>query len=357
MIILDLRYRTILEGEKFLDNLCENIYILGTNKYGSVTCRWLLSQGKNVKGFINDYTSEVVFEGLPIFKSDSVEKKSAIVNSIVEGRCISARNNIYKLEPSRVVTYFSLQKAYDNVLPEIDFLTETDDIIEDLDKYRIIYSLLSDSTSRKQYLDILNFRFNRSIQFLDSFKFNIHEQYFEEFVKINSSPIFIDGGSFDGLTSLMFSEKYPDYNRIYIFEPNRSSMVESKRKLKSKSNVIFIEMGLWKDSVSVSFDNTLGSASKVSEEGSIFIQTVSIDDFISEKVDFIKLDIEGAEMEALLGAKSTIFKYKPKLAVCVYHNQFDFYKIPNLVLQIRSDYKIYFRHYTEGVFESVMYFV
>lgn len=357
MEILDLRNKSILEGKNFVNNLSEDIYIIGTNKYGSLTSRWLISIGKNVKGFINDFTSEDIFDGLPIFKSDFVEKKSAIVNSIVEGRCITARDNIEKLEPSKAVTYFSLQLAFKNVLPEIDFLSRTDNIIKDLAEYKNIYALLSDSISKKHYLDILNFRFNRSIDFLQDFEFKIHDQYFEEFVNIDSSPVFIDGGAFDGLTALAFSKKYPDYKRIYVLEPSYNSMLISKMNLASLNDISFIQKGLWFNSTILSFDSTLGSASKVSEEGTISIETVSIDDFIFEKVDFIKLDIEGSEKQALLGAKNSIAKYKPRLAICVYHNQNDYFEIPNLILQIRNDYKVYFRHYTQGVFESVMYFI
>ena len=74
-------------------------------------------------------------------------------------------------------------------------------------------------------------------------------------------------------------------------------------------------------------------------------------------MDFIKLDIEGAEQDAIDGAKNTIRKYKPILAICIYHKAEDWYKIPEKVLEIEKDYDIYLRHYMEGIFESVMYFI
>lgn len=69
------------------------------------------------------------------------------------------------------------------------------------------------------------------------------------------------------------------------------------------------------------------------------------------------MDIEGAEYNALMGAKNHITKYNPVLAVCIYHNQADFIVIPKLVLSLNKKYKVYLRHYTQGVFETVMYFV
>lgn len=69
------------------------------------------------------------------------------------------------------------------------------------------------------------------------------------------------------------------------------------------------------------------------------------------------MDIEGAENEAIEGAKKTIMRCHPVLAISVYHKADDLWKIPNQVLEIRNDYKIYLRHYTEGIAETVMFFV
>lgn len=83
----------------------------------------------------------------------------------------------------------------------------------------------------------------------------------------------------------------------------------------------------------------------------------TIDNIVKERVDFIKLDIEGAEQDAIDGAKETIKKYKPILAICIYHKAQDWYKIPQKVLSFESEYNIYLRHYMEGIFESVLYFI
>ena len=69
------------------------------------------------------------------------------------------------------------------------------------------------------------------------------------------------------------------------------------------------------------------------------------------------MDIEGAESFAIEGAKETILKCHPKLALSVYHKKDDFWKIPEQIFNIRKDYDIYLRHYTEGTDETVMYFI
>ena len=83
----------------------------------------------------------------------------------------------------------------------------------------------------------------------------------------------------------------------------------------------------------------------------------TIDNLLSDGIDFIKLDIEGAELDAIKGAKNTIKYYTPILAICIYHKANDWYRIPQKVLEINKNYKIYIRHYMEGIFETVMYFI
>ena len=69
------------------------------------------------------------------------------------------------------------------------------------------------------------------------------------------------------------------------------------------------------------------------------------------------MDIEGAEVSAINGAKYLINKYHPKLAICVYHKATDIREVFKTVLNIRADYHVYLRHYTEGIYETVMYFI
>ncbi len=69
------------------------------------------------------------------------------------------------------------------------------------------------------------------------------------------------------------------------------------------------------------------------------------------------MDIEGYEQKAIEGAKKIIRTYHPRLAISVYHQKNDFWKIPELILNIRTDYDIYLRHYTEGISETIMFFI
>ena len=83
----------------------------------------------------------------------------------------------------------------------------------------------------------------------------------------------------------------------------------------------------------------------------------SIDNVIKEEVTFIKLDVEGAELRTLMGAAETIKKYKPRLAISIYHKPEDIYEIPLLLMEYRPDYRFYIRHYTSYIWETVLYAV
>ena len=83
-----------------------------------------------------------------------------------------------------------------------------------------------------------------------------------------------------------------------------------------------------------------------------------IDEIVGEdKVSFIKMDIEGAELKALEGAKETILKWYPRLAICIYHKYEDIYEIGDYILSLNPNYKLYIRHYSTCMWETVLYAV
>ena len=67
------------------------------------------------------------------------------------------------------------------------------------------------------------------------------------------------------------------------------------------------------------------------------------------------MDIEGAEYNTIMGAKETIIKHKTRMAISLYHKPSDIYEIPILLMKLRDDYKFYIRHYTNCMWEMVLY--
>jgi hypothetical protein len=91
--------------------------------------------------------------------------------------------------------------------------------------------------------------------------------------------------------------------------------------------------------------------------GVISIQVKTIDNLNLEKVTFIKMDVEGAELNALKGAEKTILKDKPKLAICIYHSNEDMVCIAEYIHNLAPEYKLYVRQHFlfPSAAETVLY--
>ncbi|MBL4636969.1 MAG: FkbM family methyltransferase, partial [Kofleriaceae bacterium] len=172
--------------------------------------------------------------------------------------------------------------------------------------------------------------------------------------------VFVDIGGFDGSTSIEFIRRCPDYAGVYLFEPEPTNASKARAILRNCEKVQVFELGLGDTQGEIRFSAD-GSTSGMNSSGGITVQIDTLDNILNDTanhdISFIKMDIEGAESMAIEGATQTILRHHPKLAICVYHKLADMRTIPEQILRIRDDYDIYLRHYTEGVVETVMFFV
>lgn len=117
-----------------------------------------------------------------------------------------------------------------------------------------------------------------------------------------------------------------------------------------------IKAGCWSKTTQLKFKSDGSCASKMDENGNIIVDVVDLDNVVkNEKVTFIKMDIEGAEQEALMGAKKLISTYHPRMAISVYHRNDDIYEIPKMILEMDNSYTFYLRHYTFCDADTVLY--
>ena len=124
------------------------------------------------------------------------------------------------------------------------------------------------------------------------------------------------------------------------------------------ANVSLIKTGLSDNKGTMKFVAGRGGGSHVGSAGDTTIAIESLDMMnIPEKITFIKMDIEGSELEALKGAKNIIKKDQPKLAICVYHKPEDIIDIPLYIKSLVPEYQLYLRHYSGMSGETVLYAV
>lgn len=192
------------------------------------------------------------------------------------------------------------------------------------------------------------------------------EQYANKLnnVYVEENDIVFDCGGCWGETALYFSEKTKN-GKVFSFEFIESNIDIFKKNiiLNDKKNIEIIPHPLWsEDNLEFYyFDN--GPASQVSlektKELNQIVKSTTIDKIVSlnklNKVDFIKMDIEGAELEALKGAVESLKKYKPKLAISLYHKNIDFYTIPHFINDLNLGYKFYLGHATPTQSETVLF--
>jgi FkbM family methyltransferase len=186
-------------------------------------------------------------------------------------------------------------------------------------------------------------------------------------IKVEKGDIVIDAGGFSGENALNFAYQAGSNGKIYSFEfiPGNIALMNSNINLNPelRGRIEIIQNALWSESgVPMHYyDNGPGSSISSERNGqcNIDLKVVSIDDFISEndlpKVNFIKMDIEGSELQALKGAMNTIIKYKPKLAISIYHKLDDFKDIPEFIKSLDLGYEFYLGHYTIHAEETVLY--
>ncbi len=190
-------------------------------------------------------------------------------------------------------------------------------------------------------------------------------------VRPNPGDVVLDCGACYGGTSLQFADAVGPQGTVvaYEFLPENIRIFEENVRINPElgARVKLMKRPVWTDSgVHMSIEGS-GPATQVHiakgddasrQEGRSF-ESISIDDTVRElnlpRVDFIKMDIEGAEMMALRGAKRSIVKYRPNLAICVYHKLIDFYEIPQFIDSLGLGYEFSLQHSTVHGDETVVF--
>jgi len=227
-------------------------------------------------------------------------------------------------------------------------------IKRNLSEYKNLYNRLADDISRDVFMHHMRFRIIPIENYLnESYALSAeYSQYFDnDIITFGENEVFVDCGGFDGSTTREFTRLCSDYERIYIYEPSKESIVNCTANLADCSNVLIRNAGVGCEQKSLSF-NEKGSRSKfvsnsidAANSDENVIEIVSLDNDIKHPVTFIKMDIEGFELDAIRGASAHIKNESPKLAICLYHKPSDIWRIPKLINEINPNYNYFLRHY------------
>jgi len=195
----------------------------------------------------------------------------------------------------------------------------------------------------------------------------LERQYFFHRDGVTITPqtgdIVLDGGACFGDTALLFASTIGSSGHVHSFEPLArqrevfASNLALNPDLSARISVHSWALDECSDRVLTFTDG--GAGARASSDGSARVTTVTIDDFVQRqglsRVDFIKMDIEGGETAALHGATQTIRRFRPRLAISIYHSLNDLVKLPLLVRTLAPEYDLYIQHHTIHADETILY--
>lgn len=194
--------------------------------------------------------------------------------------------------------------------------------------------------------------------------FGIQQYHYESLnIRPKDDATILDCGGCWGDTAIYFSLLSKDCT-VYSFEfiPSNVELFKENLQINSMENVEIVEHPVWDKSGEIFNVIDNGPASVFSDgasQDSFPVVSLAIDDFVQQRnlqaVDFIKMDIEGAELNALQGARNTLLKYKPDLAIAVYHAAADFSTIPAYLESLNIGYTFYLKHNTPHISETVLF--
>lgn len=358
---LDKNRKDILEQYYSILNNMKNVYIFGAKSLGIKVLKLLRYINIEPIGFIDNNTKLQgnYVEGKIVLSLKDIDKDE---DSIIIVASIFYMNEIISQlkenEYKNVIPYPILSLWNENNFPE-HFTMENlyMDLIENKNKYEELIYLLEDEESKFILKNIIKFRKTLNFKYMDLCYDGKNTQYFDKnIITLNENDVFVDGGAFNGDSTLNYIyQSNNKYKKIYLFEPDKELIEASKRNLSCYKNISYNCMGLYKKNAFCNFNITGGLDGAINSEGDTKIKVVSLDSYIKEPITFLKLDIEGMEVEAINGARKHIELYKPILAISVYHYSSHIWKIPELIKSINSGYKFYLRHYTRNSADTVLY--
>jgi FkbM family methyltransferase len=353
--------------------------VYGAGIYGGLFCEELEKNGIHIEYVIDQYVNKKEVNNKPIKRLNELDLKDtniyiSITSPMVEK---SVYEQLLKLTNARVYSFTDVLNAYPTVIEKCLILSncwysKDKSKMLDYEKLEFFEKLLKDSKSLELLKKIINFRETLKPEYY--LTPDLEPQYFPKDIKIFEkwdSIRFVDGGAYIGdtlessLQELTKLNKKIDY--IVSFEPDTSNIKKLNEEiLKQKEtfkdvNFMVYPCGIWSSNSILSFSNNSQSSSSLVRdvsEDKIQIMTVSLDDtLIGLNPNYIKLDIEGAERDAILGMKKIIQEQSPSLAICLYHKPQDLWELPLLINEINPNYDMYLRIYGSMGLETVLYCV
>lgn len=274
------------------------------------------------------------------------------------------RQQLTELNCHKFISYAYLFSKYAEIfLPHacLDFPYQMYQQAEDV--YKAL-DLWADEASRQQYLAQLRWRLFLDFDQAKPISTSLKER---EYFPLNtyselSGEVFVDCGAFNGDTIQRFlSLRNHTFKNIIGIEPdpvNFQNLQNYVSTLQYQNEITLLQAAVSSQAGKLNFDVTGSAASSISDQGTIEVNCISLDDAIADyKPTLIKMDLEGFELEAITGAKNIISQGKTVLAITVYHCQDHLWRIPLLINSYSSNYRFFLIPHAEDCWDISCYAV
>ena len=343
-------------------------FISGAGGVAQMVHRFLKTQNKKVLSFFDIKVNESAYQDIPIVKPDSsvpvlLKKKSLVVIAILN-RAVNLDNVVSTLSNlgyENIVTFAQLHVVYSRLFESHYWLDVQSIYSANFEKIKNCEAAWADELSLRLYRHLIDYRKTGNHCFLPTPE-SATSQYFSQTIPLRfDGPIrLIDGGAFDGDTLRQIRTLNIKLDAAACFEPDLSNYNRLAKFIRNtklpKGQLTLFPCGLWKETALLKFCSEARESSRVSEDGNTVILGVKVDDALPFfEPNYIKLDIEGAEREAITGAKWTIQRYLPHLAICLYHKADHLWEIPLQIHTLMPSYRLYLRSHGYNGMETVLY--
>lgn len=338
-------------------------WIFGAGGFGRALGAVLQQQGYALAGYIETTPARDSVDGLPLrsWQQLTAHERSAQLAIGIFNRAMPYDGLVALAREAGFADIILPWHSYAQFEAQLGWrywLSNPHAIAAALPQIEATWRSLADQASRQCLLDLLSFRLGENLAY-SSFS-HADAQYFNAVTLpgLQGRPvIYLDGGAYNGDT---FAEagRHMELAQAWLFEPdpdNYRTMVERVRAgtvgatclpcaLSDRYGILSFEPG--------------GEAATIVAGGSQRIVTLALDELLpQQRVDFLKLDVEGAEAAALRGARRLIERSRPVLALSLYHLPRDPWELPALLREMCPDYRFYLRQHCLNSFDSVLYAV
>lgn len=343
--------------------------IYGTGKYAQHLVKWIRQFRHDIKiyGFIDSFRSGVLY-GLPVRPLDDCEGDIKEISVIIASHFW--KEILSNLDQKKCTIY--LPHPYLNIGHHFQSIEYTEvrkraeKIIEAFPKQdaKMYMYLLSKRYIKKEDLQKRRFINDSEYEYSD-YNIPVYPEYgtqYEDYIDWSKVHSIIEGGVYDGVTTLQLSSRLTSSGHIFAFEPEEEAFKKSSEKCSIDRRIQIINAAL-SDSCGNGYlyMRTYGSCIVENTLNCKFDQKIyiqSIDHFSSSipyNIDYIKLDIEGNEYKALNGAIQTLVRCRPQLAISIYHTKYEFITIPEFLINNLKEYSFRIGHYSNSLLETILY--